>query len=289
MTGCTSDSWSGLDYKDPRLQPFEAFQQFKHHPSRQAVARRRRDPGCRRTHHCRRRLAVAAETRDAGCAADRGRRRHAQRAQDQGHSSGDTIRRAVPRNSWPRHGVAAGFDARWRATRRRHANCTGAQYQARLQARLLVPGFANGGAGDADRRPHALDARQPRRRCRAVEAPGRLCIARSALGDAHAAAARPAVVGVLCRQHARGGATGASEGCRHLDLRRPLRHRSSAIPASASVRRTSTRWSTTAPAASAADQRRQLRALQGLRHQGPLRHHHLDHARGRFRPNYQNL
>ena len=31
-----------------------------------------------------------------------------------------------------------------------------------------------------------------------------------------------------------------------------------------------------------ADQRRQLRALQGLRYQGPLRDHHLDHARGRL-------
>jgi electron-transferring-flavoprotein dehydrogenase len=28
---------TGLDYKDPRLSPFEAFQQFKHHPSVQAL------------------------------------------------------------------------------------------------------------------------------------------------------------------------------------------------------------------------------------------------------------
>ena len=30
----------GLDYRDPRLQPFEAFQQFKNHPTRQAAAAR---------------------------------------------------------------------------------------------------------------------------------------------------------------------------------------------------------------------------------------------------------
>ena len=33
-----------------------------------------------------------------------------------------------------------------------------------------------------------------------------------------------------------------------------------------------------------ADQRRELRALQGLRHQGSVRDHHLDHARRRLRP-----
>jgi electron-transferring-flavoprotein dehydrogenase len=27
----------GLDYRDPRLKPFEAFQQFKHHPSIRAL------------------------------------------------------------------------------------------------------------------------------------------------------------------------------------------------------------------------------------------------------------
>jgi len=47
---------------------------------------------------------------------------------------------------------------------------------------------------------------------------------------------------------------------------------------------TCTRWSTTARAASAADQRVELCPLQGLRHQGPVRDHHLDHARRRFRP-----
>ena len=31
-TACTSATSSGLDYEDPRFKPFEAFQQFKHHP-----------------------------------------------------------------------------------------------------------------------------------------------------------------------------------------------------------------------------------------------------------------
>jgi len=62
----------------------------------------------------------------------------------------------------------------------------------------------------------------------------------------------------------------------------------SAIPARTSARRASMKWSRTARAAGAADQRRQLRALQGLRHQRSVRNHYLDHARGRLRTELPN-
>ena len=84
----------GLDYEDPRLSPFEAFQQFKHHPTREAVARGRRDPGRRRAHHRRRRLAVDSAPGDAGRHADRRLRRRREPAQDQRHPPGDPLRHA---------------------------------------------------------------------------------------------------------------------------------------------------------------------------------------------------
>ena len=57
---CTSAIVVGLDYADPRFKPFEAFQQFKHHPTHAAAARGRRTARLRRAHDRGRRLAVAA-------------------------------------------------------------------------------------------------------------------------------------------------------------------------------------------------------------------------------------
>jgi len=56
----------GLDYADPRFQPFEAYQQFKKPPEPQGAARRRRTHRLRRADHHRGRLAVHADARDAG-------------------------------------------------------------------------------------------------------------------------------------------------------------------------------------------------------------------------------
>ncbi len=85
---------------------------------------------------------------------------------------------------------------------------------------------------------------------------------------------------------ARGGPAGPPAGRRHRHLRRPLRASSTATPASASARPRSTRWWPTPP--SPTGQRlqinaSQLRALQDLRHHGPLPDHHLGAARGRRR------
>ena len=41
---------TGLDYVDPRFFPFEAFQQFKHHPEMHAFLQGRRNPLRRRAH-----------------------------------------------------------------------------------------------------------------------------------------------------------------------------------------------------------------------------------------------
>ena len=211
----------GLDYHDPRLQPFEAFQQFKHHPSVKPLF----DGG--------EILAAGARTIAAGgwqslpklempgalLIGDAGGTLNVPKIK----GIHQAIRSGVcAAEHLAECGSPAGFDARWRAS---------AGGRELYRVRNIKPGFkrgfwwgfANGALGDADGGPLAVDALQPARRWRAARAPRCVSIARSALGDAHAAAARSPVVGVLRRQHARGEPAGAPEGRRYLDLRDALR------------------------------------------------------------------
>jgi len=56
----------GLDYQDPRLQPFEAFQQYKNHPSVKALLEGGEIVSAGARAIAARRLAVDADTGDAG-------------------------------------------------------------------------------------------------------------------------------------------------------------------------------------------------------------------------------
>ena len=56
---------TGLDYRDPRFFPFEAFQQFKHHPVMHAFLAGRRNRLRRRALDLRGRFPVHAQARDA--------------------------------------------------------------------------------------------------------------------------------------------------------------------------------------------------------------------------------
>ena len=152
----------GLDYQDPRLQPFEAFQQYKNHPSVKAAARGRRDHLGRGAHDRRGRLAIDADARDAGRDADRRCRRDAQLRQDQGRAPGDPLRRARRRAHRAKRHRRRLRCQRWRASRGRPGARAGAQLQARVQARAVVgPGQLR--VGDAHRGPLALDTEEQRR------------------------------------------------------------------------------------------------------------------------------
>ena len=101
-TASTSAYVVGLDYQDPRLAPFEAFQQFKHHPQVKPLLEGGEI------------LAAGARTIAAGgwqsmptlempgamLIGDAGGTLNV--AEDQGHSPGDPLRRCSPPNTWPR-------------------------------------------------------------------------------------------------------------------------------------------------------------------------------------------
>ena len=237
----------GLDYADPRFQPFEAFQQFKNHPSSAPAVRGRRIARLRRAHHRRRRLAVDAEARDAGRAADRRRRRHVERPQDQGRAPGDPLRRCWLRSTWSRRASAKATTSTG-APPRAAANC--------YKVRNIRPGFKHGmwlglanGALEtltAGHSPWTLANHADHSALQRLDAGP---VARSRLDRARAEAARSPGRGVLCRQHARGIATRRTSRSPTRTSARHAARRSTAIPASTSARRTSTRWSTTAQAA----------------------------------------
>ena len=269
----------GLDYQDPRLAPFEAFQQYKNHPSVKALlaggeivsagARTIAAGGWQSTPTLE--MPGAILVGDAGGTLNFAKIKGVHQALRSGTLAAEHVAGS---------GGGAGFDARWRTSVGGQELQARAQLQARLQA-WPVGRTAERGLGDAHRRQVAVDAGQQRRLVASEEARG-IPLARAALGGAHAAAARSRVVRVLRRQCPRGEPAGASEGGRHLDLRAALRQRIRpslrALLPGRGVRDGRRRQRRTAPA----DQRRQLRALQGLRHQGPVRHHHLDDARGRL-------
>ena len=142
----------GLDYQDPRLQPFEAFQQFKNHPRVKPLLEGGEI------------LAAGARTIAAGgwqslptlempgalLIGDAGGTLNVPKIK----GIHQAIRSACcAAEHLAESGAPAGFDARWRASRRRPRAAPGAQHQARLQARLLV-GLRQRRAGDAHRRAH---------------------------------------------------------------------------------------------------------------------------------------
>ncbi len=264
----------GLDYADPRLKPFEAFQQFKHHPLNRALLEGGEV------------LAYGARTIASG-----GWQSMPKPEMPGALLIGDTAGTLnVPKikgvhqalrsgmlaaEHYAESGGTAGFEARWRAS-------PGGRELHKI--RNIKPGFhrglwwgmANGALETVlgGRTPWTLGHVEN-------HAAGRVRLARPRLADREAtAAARPARRRLFRGQRARGRPARAPEGRRHVDLRDEVRNRvrqplRELLPRPR-VRDGGRRRGGQAPA----DQRGQLRALQGLRHQGSLRHHHLDDPRG---------
>ena len=163
---------AGLDYEDPRFKPFEAFQQFKHHPRIRALLEGGEI------------LAYGARTIAAGGWQSLPRMR-CPGLLLVGDSAGtlnvpkikgmhQAIRCGVlAAEHLAETGGTAGFEARWRAFRGRTRTEARAQHQARIPPGALVgPGERR--ARNGARRPYALDAvAQPRTtsRCTASNPP----------------------------------------------------------------------------------------------------------------------
>ncbi len=188
---------AGLDYSDPNFRPFEAFQQFKNHPQYPTVARGRRNPGRRRTHHRRRRLAVDSATGDARRRAHRRHRRWRERAEDQGRAPGHPLRRHWrPRSSCRPDPCRA--SRRAGVSPRAGRNCKAVRNIKPGFKRGLWLGLANAATGNGHRRQVTLDA-QAQTRSRAAAYAAGTDTGGAPLGRSHAAAARSAGLGVLCR------------------------------------------------------------------------------------------
>ena len=266
---------AGLDYEDPRFKPFEAFQQFKHHPRIRSLLEGGEV------------LAYGARTIAAGGWQSLPRM-DAPGLLLVGDSAGtlnvpkikgvhQAIRCGVlAAEHLAETGDTAGFEARWR-------DSAGGRELKRV--RNIKPGFhrglwwglANGALETvlAGHTPWTLSHSENHLALHRLDVrPGR----RSWMGLARPAAARPACRRLPCRQRPRRSAAGPPAGLGHLDLRHPLHDRvrqplREFLPGQR-LRDGRRRRGRPAPA----DQRRELRALQGLRHQGSLRHHHVDHA-----------
>jgi len=173
--------------------------------------------------------------------------------------------------------AAAKADVRWRRFRGVPRARAGGALQARVQAR-----------------PVARAANPPGKRLTGGKSPwtsrtaptGRGCTSstnsspRRSLGGAHAAARDRVVVRVLRRQCPRREPAGASEGGRHQHLWHSAAPGIRQSGASASARRASMRWWTTATWAPAADQRRQTASTARPATSRTLPDHHLDDTRG---------
>ncbi len=267
---------AGLDYEDPRFKPFEAFQQFKHHPRIRALLEGGEI------------LAYGARTIAAGGWQSLPRM-DAPGLLLVGDSAGtlnvpkikgvhQAIRCGVlAAEHLAETGGTAGFEARWR-------DSAGGRELKRV--RNIKPGFhrglwwglANGALETALAGPHALDAVAHGEPPRAAP-PRDRARRRSRMGRARPAAARPACRRLPCRQRPRRRRSRSTSlvsdtsicATRCIDrVRQSLRE---LLPGQR-LRDGRRRRGRPAPA----DQRRELRALQGLRHQGSLRHHHVDHA-----------
>ena len=156
----------------------------------------------------------------------------------------------------------------------------GPQHQARLQARPVVR-HVERRVGNRHRRPVAVDAEEQARlvvrwtRSASTKRPSATTSQRTlAPRDRLPASTSPPPNTTRTSRCTSRSPTPASAS--------PAAPRNTTTPAPASARPASTRSSTTPTQRQApADQRRQLRALQDLRHQGPVRDHHLGHAGGR--------
>ena len=270
----------GLNYEDPRFKPFEAFQQFKHHPRIKPLLEGGEI------------LAAGARTIAAG-----GYQSLPKLEMPGALLIGDAagtlnvfkikgihqaIRSGVlAAEHLAETGKTAGFDARWRASdgdRELHAV---RNFKPAFK-RGLYFAMANAGLESLPKGHTPWTLRTTANHLGAGKA-RRLRRRRPRLGRRAPAAARSARLGVLRRQRARRIAAGASECAGHVDLRdalhqgirQPLRE----LLPGRRLRDGGRRPGRPAPA----DQRRELRALQGLRHQGSVRDHQLDHAGRRLR------
>ena len=190
----------GLDYEDPRLKPFEAFQQFKNHAAIKDLLKGGEiiAGGARTVIEGGYQSMPTLEMPGAMLVGDAGGTLNTPKIKGihQAIRSGMTAAA-----HYVETGTSAGFDARWRAS---------PGGRELYKVRNIRPGFNRGlwfGLANAAfetyvTRGHSpVDARQPRRR-QGLEAPG-LRLARARLGRARIAAARPAGVRVLRLHHAR--------------------------------------------------------------------------------------
>ncbi len=210
----------GLDYQDPRLEPFEAFQQYKNHPSVKALleggeivsagARTVAAGGWQSTPTLE--MPGAILIGDAGGTLNFAKIKGVHQAIRSGALAAEHIAQS---------GTGAGFDARWRAS-------AGGRELERV--RNFKPAFKRGlwwglvnSAWEmltAGHSPWTLKNSADWSRLRKLEAfssPDRHWVERTL------AAARSRLVRVLRRQRPRGEPAGAPEGRRHQHLRAALR------------------------------------------------------------------
>ena len=231
----------GLDYRDPRLKPFEAFQQFKHHPRIKplleggeilaAGARTIAAGGWQSLPKLE--MPGALLIGDAGGTLNVFKIKGIHQAIRSGVIAAEHLVEA---------GKSAGFDARWRP-RKAIASCTRCATSSRASSAACISRCSTP-ARLAPEGARALDDAQRRRLVGAREA-RRVHLAGSRLGRPLAAAARPPRLGVLRRQRARRGAAGASQG-QDTSICVTVARRNTATRARTSAPPASTRWWPTA-------------------------------------------
>jgi electron-transferring-flavoprotein dehydrogenase len=178
----------GLDYEDPRFKPFEAFQQFKHHPSVKALLQGGEilAGGARTIIEGGYQSMPTLEMPGALLAGDAGGTLNTPRIK----GIHQAIRSGVcAAEHYVECGSSAGFDRRWRES-------PGGRELRKV--RNIRPGFRGGvwgrsrqcGARNRHGGQTALDTRQPRRPLGAQDARF-LCVAGPRLDRAGTAAARP--------------------------------------------------------------------------------------------------
>ena len=272
----------GLDYQDPRLAPFEAFQQYKNHPSVKALleggeilsagARTIAAGGWQSTPTLE--MPGAILIGDAGGTLNFAKIKGVHQA----IRSGDARRRAHRHDRrWQRASMR-----KWRASAGRPGAQEGPQLQARVQARHVArarstPRWETLTAGKS---PWTLKntADWSRARASSMSSP------------------RPTGTGWSARLPPRDRVSFVFFAGNAHDENQPvhLKVADTSICADRCAKEFGNPCERFCPAGvyemvddgarrpAPADQRGQLRALQGLRHQGSVPDHHLDHARGRL-------
>ena len=278
-TGCTSATSSGLDYEDPRLAPFEAFQQFKNHPSVKPLLEGGEivSAGARTIAAGGWQSMPTLEMPGAMLIGDAGGTLNFAKIKGM-HQA---IRSAHwPPSTLPRPARGTGFDARWRAS-------PGGQELKRV--RNFKPAFKRGmwfglansawetvtggkspwtlkNSADFARLKKLDEYTSPDRHWGERTLPPRDRVSfvffagntHDENQPVHLKVADTSICAEPLRQGIRQSLRALLPGRRLRDGGRRRGRQPSA------------------------DQCRQLRALQGLRHQGSLRDHHLDDARGRL-------